>query len=164
MNSIRPAGSGREASAVPIIRQIANPRAGLVIVSNVDSPSDWPANEGQLESNLGHALGWTCEVRRDNLVILNPLGEGHVKAPVPHLTAEWLTHVRQDGSCALYLAPTSSDAEFGELTISAAASTGDLTAATIRTAIADDYGQVKPVGRNKPCTCGSGKKFKHCHG
>jgi preprotein translocase subunit SecA len=20
------------------------------------------------------------------------------------------------------------------------------------------------VGRNKPCPCGSGKKFKHCHG
>ena len=21
-----------------------------------------------------------------------------------------------------------------------------------------------PVGRNEPCPCGSGKKFKHCHG
>lgn len=20
------------------------------------------------------------------------------------------------------------------------------------------------IGRNDPCTCGSGKKFKHCHG
>jgi uncharacterized protein YecA (UPF0149 family) len=22
----------------------------------------------------------------------------------------------------------------------------------------------KTVGRNEPCPCGSGKKFKHCHG
>jgi hypothetical protein len=26
------------------------------------------------------------------------------------------------------------------------------------------YGQEKPVGRNDPCWCGSGKKFKRCHG
>jgi preprotein translocase subunit SecA len=24
--------------------------------------------------------------------------------------------------------------------------------------------QVPPVGRNEPCPCGSGKKYKHCHG
>jgi hypothetical protein len=24
-------------------------------------------------------------------------------------------------------------------------------------------GQVPRVGRNDPCPCGSGKKFKHCH-
>ena len=24
-----------------------------------------------------------------------------------------------------------------------------------------DFGK---VGRNQPCPCGSGKKFKHCHG
>jgi preprotein translocase subunit SecA len=23
---------------------------------------------------------------------------------------------------------------------------------------------VPKVGRNEPCPCGSGKKFKHCHG
>ena len=23
---------------------------------------------------------------------------------------------------------------------------------------------VAPVGRNEPCPCGSGKKYKHCHG
>ncbi|MBC8128947.1 MAG: SEC-C domain-containing protein, partial [Rhizobiaceae bacterium] len=38
----------------------------------------------------------------------------------------------------------------------------------------DEFGQVRddgqdpnlwgPVGRNEPCPCGSGKKFKHCHG
>ncbi|MBL8270035.1 SEC-C metal-binding domain-containing protein, partial [Steroidobacter sp.] len=24
--------------------------------------------------------------------------------------------------------------------------------------------ETKKVGRNEPCPCGSGKKFKHCHG
>ena len=23
---------------------------------------------------------------------------------------------------------------------------------------------VEKIGRNDPCTCGSGKKYKHCHG
>ncbi|NBX15097.1 MAG: preprotein translocase subunit SecA, partial [Betaproteobacteria bacterium] len=23
---------------------------------------------------------------------------------------------------------------------------------------------IAPVGRNEPCPCGSGKKYKHCHG
>jgi preprotein translocase subunit SecA len=25
-------------------------------------------------------------------------------------------------------------------------------------------GDVLPVSRNAPCPCGSGKKYKHCHG
>jgi len=25
-------------------------------------------------------------------------------------------------------------------------------------------GDVPKVGRNDPCPCGSGKKYKHCHG
>jgi preprotein translocase subunit SecA len=24
--------------------------------------------------------------------------------------------------------------------------------------------ETKKVGRNEPCPCGSGKKYKHCHG
>ena len=24
--------------------------------------------------------------------------------------------------------------------------------------------ETRKVGRNEPCPCGSGKKFKHCHG
>jgi preprotein translocase subunit SecA len=40
---------------------------------------------------------------------------------------------------------------------------GRITAATVRTAIADDYGRMKPVGRNDPCPCGSGRKYKQCH-
>jgi len=31
---------------------------------------------------------------------------------------------------------------------------------------ADENGETvgQPVSRNAPCPCGSGKKFKHCHG
>ena len=28
----------------------------------------------------------------------------------------------------------------------------------------DQISKNKKMGRNEPCFCGSGKKFKHCHG
>ena len=36
--------------------------------------------------------------------------------------------------------------------------------ATARGALASSAGEVPRVGRNEPCPCGSGKKYKHCHG
>ena len=27
-----------------------------------------------------------------------------------------------------------------------------------------EISNVKPIGRNEPCACGSGKRYKHCHG
>ncbi len=164
MSTLRPAGSGRDALAVAFTRMIASPRSALVISSDSVAPSDWPVGEASPEANVGHALGWTCEVRRHDIVVLNPLGEGIVKAALPTLSVEWLTNVRRDGSCVVYLAPTNAEAGFAELTIAAAANSGELRAATVRTAIADDYGKAEPVGRNQPCPCGSGKKYKHCHG
>ncbi len=146
------------------MRAIASPRSGLVISSDSVLPSDWPVGESTPEANLGHALGWTCEVRRNDIVVLNPLGEGIVKAALPSLSVEWLTTVRHDGSCAIYLTAKTAEAGFAELTIAAAASSNELRAATVRTAVADDHGKTDPVGRNQPCPCGSGKKYKHCHG
>ncbi len=146
------------------MRQRVSPRAALLIVSSVVPPSDWPAGESDIETNLNHALGYTCEVRRDDIVVLNPLGEGIVKAPLPELTPDWLDNVRHDTSCAVYLAPLDADAGFAEFTISSAASAGSLVAATVRTAIADDAGTRPAPRRNEPCHCGSGKKYKHCHG
>jgi preprotein translocase subunit SecA len=32
------------------------------------------------------------------------------------------------------------------------------------TEILPQKNQNKKMGRNEPCFCGSGKKFKHCHG
>ena len=32
------------------------------------------------------------------------------------------------------------------------------------TEILTQKNQNKKMGRNEPCFCGSGKKFKHCHG
>lgn len=163
-SDIRPAGSGRPAIATSFLRSIASPRAGLVITLQAALPADWPTADGSIEANLGHALGWTCEVRKHDVVVVNPLGEGLAKAPVPELSSSWLDNARHDGSCAMFLAPSATESGFAELTIASAASAGDLRAATIRTAVADDYGAMEPVGRNQPCPCGSGKKYKHCHG
>jgi preprotein translocase subunit SecA len=49
---------------------------------------------------------------------------------------------------------------------------GDGTGAATATAVAERPEDVvqqpvqveKTPGRNEPCYCGSGKKFKHCHG
>ena len=146
------------------MRMTVSPRAGLVVVADVAPPADWPASDGGVEANLGHATGWTCEVRRNDILLIDPLGEGLVKAPLPHLDAAWLDNVRHDQSCALYLAPPDAEAGFAELTMASAASSGALRAATVRTSIAADHGAVGPIGRNQPCPCGSGKKYKHCHG
>lgn len=146
------------------MRAIASPRAGLLIVSAVEPPQDWPLSDGQAESNLNHALGWACEVRKADIIVLDPLGEGVIRAPVPNLPAAWLENVRHDGSCALFVAPPEADAGFAELTIVAAGASGSLRGATVRTAVGADFGTTAAVGRNQPCPCGSGKKFKHCHG
>ncbi len=146
------------------MRTIASPRAALVISVDTDAPGDWPTSDGAPEGNLGHALGWTVEVRRNDIVLLNPLGEGLVKVAVPELDTAWLENVRHDGSCAVFLAPANAESGFAELTLSSAASVGDIPAATVRAAITDDFGAKPQVGRNQPCPCGSGKKFKHCHG
>ena len=164
MSMIRPQGSGRGGSVLPFMRSIASPRAGLVIVSDIDGPVDWPKAEGDTEANLGHALGWTCEVRSRDILLIDPLGEGLIKAPRPELSPAWFDNVTHDASCAVYLAPTESESGFAELTISAAAAAGHLLAATVRTAVTGDRDQPKVVGRNEPCPCGSGRKFKHCHG
>lgn len=163
MSDIRPAGSGRPATASSFLRSQTSPRAGLVLTTDATLPADWPTSDGVIEAPLGHALGWTCEVRKRDIVVVNPLGEGLVKATVPGLSAAWLDNARHDGSCAMFLAPSEAEADFAELSIAAGASLG-LRAATIRTAVADDYGEMDRVGRNEPCPCGSGKKYKHCHG
>ena len=146
------------------IRTIATPRAGLVVTADVTLPGDWPIGESSVEANLGHALGWTVEVRRNDLLIMNPLGEGVAKTSLPDFSTEWLTNVRRDGSCAVYLAQAPAAGASVDEIVAASAGAGTLRAATVRSAIADDYGAVDPVGRNQPCPCGSGKKFKHCHG
>ncbi|MCP4227882.1 MAG: hypothetical protein GY773_31435, partial [Actinomycetia bacterium] len=153
MSTIRPAGSGHPGTASPFMRSIASPRAGLVIVAAVAPPGDWPASDGEVEANLSHAAGWTCEVRRDDILLVDPLGEGVVRAPLPNFGEAWLENVRHDRSCALYLAPPDTDAGFAELTMASAANIGALRGATVRTSIAADFGASDPVGRNQPCPC-----------
>ncbi len=42
--------------------------------------------------------------------------------------------------------------------------TDPIRAASVRTALSDKAGVGEKLGRNDPCHCGSGKKFKACHG
>lgn len=164
MSTIRPPGAGRQGSGEAFLRTIASPRAALVIVSDATLPSDWPVATGSAEDNLGHALGWTVEIRREDLVLMNPLGEGIIKVPLPELSQGWLENVHHDGSCALFLAGPGDDAGYALLTIEALTKSGAGRAATVRASVADDFAKADRVGRNDPCPCGSGKKFKRCHG
>ncbi len=161
---IRPAESGDEASAQAFLRTSASPTAALVMTTNAALPSDWPASDGGAEDNVAHVLGWTLEVRRKALVLLNPLGEGVVKTALPALSAGWLQHVRSDGSSTVFLVPADIGGDDPRRTVAAASAAGTGRSGTVRSAIADDYGKAEPVGRNAPCPCGSGKKYKHCCG
>jgi len=102
-------------------------------------------------------------VRADHIVVLNPLGEGLFRAPLPSLSDAWLSEVRTTASTAIYLLDAEIAGATPEGAIDDAALRGQVPAASVRTAIAETYGRTKPVGRNDPCPCGSGRKYKQCH-
>lgn len=162
---IRPAGSGGAASCTAFVRATASPRAALLFCGEFAPPSDWSATSGPsaADAQLGHAVGWVCEVRRDHVAVINPLGEGLIRTALPTLSDAWLSEARANASSAIYLLDHDTLDATPEGAIDAAALRGQVVAATVRTAIADDYGRTKPVGRNDPCPCGSGRKYKQCH-
>ena len=133
--------------------------------ADVDQPKDWPTTTGlsAADAQLSHAVGWVCEVRADDVVLLNPLGEGLVRASLPLLNDAWLSEVRATASTAVYLLDCELSGTTPEGAIDDAALRGRVPAASVRTAITDAYGRAKPVGRNDPCPCGSGRKYKQCH-
>lgn len=167
MSTLRPAGSGANAQAVSFLRATATPKAALVVCLDHAAPSDWPSVSGidATDANVGHSPGWGCEVRADDLVILNPLGEGFSKSMLPELDDAWLHDVRTNASVAVYLLPAESiDGDISEASVSEAGARGPIVAASIRASVADNFGQIAEVGRNEPCPCGSSRKYKHCHG
>jgi hypothetical protein len=167
MARLRPSGSGAAVTAHAFLRPTATPTAALLVVASGPPPDGWPATSGSgaSDSQLAHAVGWVCEVRRDHVVVLNPLGEGLYRASLPDLDDAWIHDVRAGSSAAVYVLPAMpSGVDDPAAAVDLAALDGPVTAATVRTAVADDYGRAAPVGRNAPCPCGSGKKFKHCHG
>lgn len=173
---IRPAGSGNLSACGAFSRPAVSPFAALVfLVGDETDPADWPnTTAGRLaECQLGHAAGWTCEVRKEDVVLLDPLGEGILKGALPQLTPAWKNQVRSTSSAAVYLVPAASvgnqldDLEPGSagwamnaLKLPAA----PVRAASVRTAISPDVDAAPKLGRNDRCHCGSGKKFKACHG
>jgi hypothetical protein len=169
MTRLRPTGSGREATIAAFLRSTASPAAALVIGADLGDeatlPTDWPTQSGAgaSDSQLGHAVGWVCEVRADHVVLLNPLGEGVFRTPLPHLSEGWLDEVRASASAAIYLLDHPLPDGAPDAAVDDAASRAPVPAASVRTAISADYGAPKAVGRNDPCPCGSGRKYKHCH-
>ena len=139
------------------------------------APADWPTSSASrmADSQLGHALGWVCEVRKEDVVLLDPLGEGVLRAPLPDLSEAWKHQVRSTSSAAIFLvpAPTVEGKINGAIQgspewVNAALEghVAPIRAASVRTALSDKAGVVANPGRNDPCHCGSGKKFKACHG
>jgi hypothetical protein len=171
MARLRPTGSGKQVTATAFSRTTAQPSSALVFGGAGVVPDGWPTatGPGAADMQLGHAVGWVCEVRRDHVVLLNPLGEGVFRAPLPALGDGWLHEVRSTLSAAVYVLDRSIESSGpgphgAAAAVDLAALDGPVPAATVRTAISDDYGKAAPVGRNAPCPCGSGKKFKLCHG
>jgi SEC-C motif len=168
MSKLRPSGSGRDATCATFMRRTATPAAALVISADPPLPGDWPSVSGAAVSDtqIGHAVGWVCEIRADHVVLLNPLGEGVFRMALPEIEPAWLHDVRSSASAAIYLLDRVLDAgdpASASAAVDAAASAAPIAAGTVRTAISETYGQVKEPGRNDPCPCGSGKKYKHCH-
>ncbi len=169
MTSLRPGGSGRVVTGAAFVRATTSPLGALVVGSAQTPPTDWPTVSGAdaPDGQLGHALGWTCEVRKSDIVILNPLGEGVYKVPLPELDEAWLHQVRMTESAAVYLLDSDLDgSDPGSAHSALLERVGEvaLPAASVRTSIASDFGAMDQVGRNDPCPCGSGRKFKKCHG
>lgn len=176
MQNIRPAGSGRPAVCGVFVREHVAPLAAIVFIADGSiEPSDWPTSSASrlADSQLGHALGWVCEVRPNDVILVDPLGEGILKADLPDLSEEWRHQVRLTGSAAVFLVPAPAvedrleSAEPGTPEWVEAVLQGHddpIRAASVRTAISDAAGAPPRPGRNDPCHCGSGRKFKHCHG
>ncbi len=166
MSTLRPAGSGAFSPAASFLRATATPKAALVVEFDGEAPSDWPTVSGfdATDANVGHSPGWACEVRADDIVILNPLGEGFTKSVLPPLDDAWLHDVRTNNSVAVYLVAAGSATTLSEASVSEAGTRGPIIAASIRASVAETFGKMADVGRNEPCPCGSERKFKHCHG
>lgn len=77
-------------------------------------------------------------------------------APLPAMP-EFLTQ---------HIDPFSGDDEFADIDESTGAILSRLPPLQVgqRDPAAGAEGDVLPVSRNAPCPCGSGKKYKHCHG
>ena len=96
MARLRPSGSGRPVTATAFLRATATPTAALVVDGGGLTPDGWPTTSGAgaADSQLGHTVGWVCEVRRDHIALINPLGEGLFRAPLPALPDAWVHDVR----------------------------------------------------------------------
>jgi len=178
---IRPAGSGQGATATPYARTVGV-SSGLLVTSVptgiVRLLDDWPqvALGDRVDMSMTHAVGWNAEISLGSsgaaasagseigtaeVRLLNPLGEGVLSITVDALEVGWLGQVRAERSIAMLIdaREPSAGATEGDPAV------GDpVLAATVRTGVSEETATPVRPGRNEPCHCGSGRKFKHCHG
>jgi len=147
------------------MRPTTSPRAALVIGAEGELPADWPiAPSGASDAQLAHLTGWACEVRGTDVVLMNPLGEGTYKAPLPSIGADWEREMRFTNSCAVYVLPFVPESADPAGAVDGASAMGLAVGATVRGAFTADFRKTPTVGRNAPCPCGSGRKHKQCCG
>jgi preprotein translocase subunit SecA len=129
-----------------------------------------PLNEYKAESfNLFEAMsqslreGVTAQLMRIEIVV-SPPPEQQQAPPLPAMAAHKIDPSTGEDEMALAMAGAETLTRHGIGSVPDAA-----TAAAPRTAPAPARNPQDPsswgkVGRNEACPCGSGKKFKHCHG
>ena len=121
-------------------------------------------------SNLRQGIGLQAYGQRDPLVMYKK--EGH------EAFETLLEHVRHDIAHAIFhVAPAQPNQQAAAQTGAAKAAPGQKLAAVDTTKMTTVMSKVggrptanvkapgsKKIGRNDPCFCGSGKKYKRCHG
>ena len=94
--------------------------------------------------------------------------DAHELAPDHDLTEFEYEHEQTAGSDAIAAAGGAAVATAGTVTGGAStvtsASSGGSSTSTATTPRHEQRADVEKVGRNQPCPCGSGKKYKRCHG
>ncbi|MGR3502321.1 preprotein translocase subunit SecA [Pseudaestuariivita sp.] len=93
---------------------------------------------------------------------VRPMTEDEQKAMMEQMLAQQ-AQVRGEAEASAPSAPAAADAEGEEVAAAPSARTAPRSPA-IEGFVEDDPSTWGNPGRNDPCPCGSGKKFKHCHG
>ncbi|HEX3504457.1 MAG TPA: preprotein translocase subunit SecA [Xanthobacteraceae bacterium] len=145
-----------------------------------DPLNEYKAEAFSLFETMSHSLreGVTAQLMRVEIVAQQPPQQ---PAPLPVMEAHKIDPTTGEDEMALALAgaetlarhgiggPAPSGAPLAGVPIGGNPYSGPATAIPPRSAASQDRNPQDPqswgkVGRNEACPCGSGKKFKHCHG
>ncbi len=145
-----------------------------------DPLNEYKAEAFSLFEAMSHSLreGVTAQLMRVEIVAQQPQQQ---PAPLPVMEAHKIDPTTGEDEMALALAgaetlarhgiggPAPGGVPFGGNPLAGAALSGPAAAIPPRPSVTQERNPQDPqswgkVGRNEACPCGSGKKFKHCHG